>query len=86
MQIQRDSNYAASTLLFPPRVELSNHTSFELHTEWQVPGRLFGEAEYLPQAIDDQEDLGRGVRWALAIEVSAALCICGIWSFCRLLF
>jgi hypothetical protein len=84
MQIQRDSNYAASTLLFPPRVKLSNHTSFELHAEWQVPGRLSGEAEYLPQAIvDQQEDLGRGVGWALAIEMSAAL---SIYVVCHFLF
>jgi hypothetical protein len=60
--------------------------SFELRTEWRVLGPLHGESEYLPQAIVDHQDLGRGIRWAVAIELVAALGIYAIWSVCRLLF
>jgi hypothetical protein len=86
MQTQCDSNSAASTLLFPPNVELSNHTFQESHAEWLDVGPLHGEAECLPQAIANCQDLGKGVRWALAIEAAAALSIYAIWSLCHSLF
>lgn len=85
MPTQRHSNSAGSTLLLPPHVKVSSHTLFELHTEWRVLGASHGEAEFLRQANVDHEDLGRGVRWALAIELAAALGIYAIWSLCHFL-
>jgi hypothetical protein len=49
-------------------------------------GALYGETECPPEAIVNRHDLGRGVRWALAIEVSAALSVYAIFHFCRFLF
>ncbi len=83
MQTQRDINSAASTFLLRPHVQMSSHAFLESHAECLAFGALQGEVECPPEAIVNHQDLGKGVTWALAIEVSAAL---GIYAICHFLF
>jgi hypothetical protein len=48
-------------------------------------GALRQNPEWHQQAVVDLHALGRGVRWAFAIEGGAALLIYAIWSLWRLL-
>jgi hypothetical protein len=82
LQTLRDKNCAASTLLLAPQVQMSSHFFPESHTEWLDVGALHGVGRP-PEAIVNHHDLGKGVRWALAIEVSAAL---SVYAICHFLF
>jgi len=73
-------------VLLSPQVQRSSDALLESHAEWMEVGALYGETECPPEAIVNRHDLGRGVRWALAIEVSAALSVYAIFHFCRFLF
>jgi hypothetical protein len=49
-------------------------------------GTINADAEWPREAIVNLRDLARGVRWALAVECAAALCIYAVWYLCRLWF
>ena len=86
MQYLRDSNCAASNLLLMPHMQMSSHAFLESKAEWPDVAALYREAECPPEAIVDRHDLGKGMRWALAIEATAALSVYAIFHFCHLLF
>lgn len=83
LQNLRDGNCAASNLPLSAQVQMSSHAFLESNAEWLDVAALYGDPECLPEAIVNRHDLGKGVRWALAIEVSAAL---SIYAVCHFLF
>jgi hypothetical protein len=86
MQIQSDGDHAASTFSLPPHAQMSGYSLPVTHTDWLDVGTLDDEAEFPLDAVVNHNDLGRGLRWALAIELAAALSVYAIWHLCHLLF
>lgn len=67
-----------------PRLQMSSYAGPLIRTQVMRPGAVSAEAEWPAEAFVKFRDLGRGVRWALAIEGAAALSICGLWYLCHL--
>jgi len=77
---------AASTSLLSPRVQMSSYAAPLTRTHVMRAGAISADAEWPAEAIVNLSDLGRGVRWALAIEGAAALGIYAVWHLWRLWF
>ena len=84
MQNYRDAHSAASTPQLAPLAPMSSYSFPVLRTEGMSVDATKAQAEWPAEAVVNHHDLGKGVRWALAIEGAAAMCIYAICYLCRL--
>ena len=74
---------APSSSLLSPTIEMSSFAA-PLAAHVVESSATDAEAEFPPEAIVNWGDLGKGVRWALAIEGAAALVVYGTWQLWHL--
>jgi len=84
VQNYRDAHSAASTPQCASPAPMSSYSFPVLRAEGMSVDAMKAEAEWPAEAVVNHHDLGKGVRWALAIEGIAAMCIYAICYLCRL--
>ena len=87
MSVQRfDEAYvfSASTSLLSPHFSASSHAPALTQPPGASRGGIDDDAEWPAEAFVNLDDLGKGVRWALAIEVATALSLYSLWHLWRL--
>jgi hypothetical protein len=73
----------ASPSLLSPTMQMSSYAAPMMAAQVIDSSPTDAEAEFPPEAIVNWGNLGKGVRWALAIEGAVALVIYGGWQLWR---
>ncbi len=75
---------ADSPSLLSPTMQMSSYAAPLMAAHVIESSASDAETEFPPEAIVNWGDLGKGVRWALAIEGVTALAIYGAWQLWHL--
>jgi hypothetical protein len=70
--------------LLAPRIQIASYADPLAGTQVTGSGASRAGFEWPAEAIVNLRLLAKGVGWALAIEGTTALSICGLWYLCHL--
>lgn len=71
-------------LLLAPRTQIASYADPSAGTRIARSGGSRAGFEWPAEAVVNLRLLAKGVGWALAIEGTTALSVCGLWYLCHL--